>query len=136
MGALIPLPGMEWPMCTRTDADGVPMEHRSPRHWGWRVAIHAGAALVTLGLWAALTVAFAFLSFGTSVCGSATAHQVRIYRLALLAYDALVVLVPLTIGTIVHHMRERSWPWFALGAAVGVFALIGTWHAQPGQWCF
>jgi len=107
-----------------------------PRHWGWQFAIHAGAALVTIALWVALTFAFVVVAWGTTVCGTATAAQVRTYRLALLGYDVLVILVPLAIGTIVHYVRERSWPWFALAAIVSVVAVIGTLRAQQQQWCF
>ena len=105
-------------------------------HLGWRVAIHAGAALVTILLWAAVTFAFGFVAFGTSVCGGATAHEVRTYRLALLGYGLLVTLVPLAVGTIIRYVRECSWPWFALAAIVSIVAVVGTLSAQPQQWCF
>jgi hypothetical protein len=76
--------------------------HAERRPVGWRVAIHGGGALATILLWAAATFAFGFVAFGSSVCGTATADQVRTYRLALLGYGLLVTLVPLVVGTIVR----------------------------------
>jgi len=106
------------------------------RHVGRRVAIHAGAAFVTILFWVALTYAFVFVAFVTSVCGTATAHEVRTYRLALLGYGGLLTLVPLVVGTVIRHVDERSWPWFALAAIVGVVAVIVTLSARPSHWCF
>jgi hypothetical protein len=115
--------------------EGVARE-TEPRHLGRRVAIHAGAALVAILLSVALTYAFVFVDFVTSVCGTATAREVRTYRLALLGYDVLVTSVPLAVGTVIRRVGERSWPWFALAAIVAAVAAIGTLGAQPSHWCF
>jgi uncharacterized membrane protein len=119
---------------TRSDK-GVARE-TEPRRPARRIAIHAGAALVTIAFAVGLTFAFVFVDFVTSVCGTATAHEVRTYRLALVGYAVLLTFIPLAVGMVIRRVGERSWPWFALAAIVALVAAIGTPSAQPSHWCF
>jgi hypothetical protein len=106
------------------------------RRFGRRIAIQLGAVLVTIALWAAVSFAFFFVSFGNSVCGTATAAEVRGYRYVVLGYGLLMSLVPLGIGALVRHVKEHAWPWFALAAVAAIVAVIAGSSAQPTQWCF
>jgi hypothetical protein len=67
---------------------------------------------------------------------TATAHQVRGYRLVSLGYGFLMALVPLVAGTIIRSVGERSWPWFAVAAIATVIAVVGGLSAHPSQFCF
>jgi hypothetical protein len=131
------------------EADVLPVEHAAEppgdekaarlgrrRGLGRRIAIQLGAVLTTIALWAAVSFAFVFVSFATSVCGTATANEVRGYRSAVLGYGLLMSLVPLGIGSLVRHVKEHAWPWFALAAVAAIVAVIAGLSAQPTHWCF
>jgi hypothetical protein len=106
------------------------------RRRGWRIAIHAGAALATL-VWAVvLAYGFVIFSFGFSVCGTATAHEVQAYRSMVLKFGLLGALAPFLVGVFLRRLGERSGPWFAVAAFVVVIAVIARLTAQPSHWCF
>ena len=103
---------------------------------GRRIALHAGAALMVLAWGVVLSWAFVIFSFGFSVCGTATSHEVHAYRGMVLKFGLLGAVAPLAIGALFRRLGERSAPWFAVAAFVAGVAVAARLTAQPSQWCF
>jgi hypothetical protein len=110
-----------------------PVKERSRRR---RIAIHAAAAIAMVVWGVVLTFAFAIFSFGFSVCGPATAHEVHAYRDMVLELGLVGALGPLAVAMLLRRLGERAAPWFAVAGFVVVMAVIARLTAQPSRWCF
>jgi uncharacterized membrane protein len=103
----------------------------------WLVAAHVAAALITAGYWFVLGVVFAFVSWGNSVCGTATAAEVAAARKAVRGFWLLAAIAPVIVAVAFGRRRPRSAiAWLTLAAAVVVVGLVTATDAQPSQWCF
>jgi hypothetical protein len=108
-----------------------------------RIAIHAGALLLTLVSWAVIVVIFVVVLAGMSTgrrwdagCGELTSSELRNYRIAAFATALLIPLVPAVVGVCMRRLNMVAWPWFALAAVATVYAVTVGLHAQPTDWCF
>ena len=91
---------------------------------------------MTIGLWSVLIYAQVLVAFVSSVCGRATASDVRTFRIEVLVVALIGSLIPLLVGFVVRRLGERAQPWFALAAVVAVIAVILGGSVRPSQWCF
>jgi FtsH-binding integral membrane protein len=109
----------------------------TPNRHAWLVAAHVTAALLTLAYWYGLGLVFAIVSWGNSVCGTATAADVAAARKAVRGFGLLAAIVPVIVAIAFGRRRPRSAvAWLTLALVVVVVGLISAMDAQPSQWCF
>ena len=127
--------------CAPDDAGVTQSTARGPRttpaRRRWLVAAHVVAALITAGYWCVLAIVFAFVSWGNSVCGTATAADVANARNAVRGFGFAAAIVPVVVGIAFGRRRPRSAiAWLTLAVAVIAVYLAAAMDAQPSQWCF
>jgi uncharacterized membrane protein YhaH (DUF805 family) len=97
---------------------------------------HVIAVLATAAYWFVLACIFAFVSWGNSVCGDATAHDVAAQRQATFGFTLLAAGAPAVAAIAFGRRRPRSAiAWLAVTVVVVAIGLVSSAHAQPSQWC-